>query len=610
MHTPLPSQTAPFLARPALPWISWKFSLIFAAAVLALVATAALQMKSATTSSDISFRVVDASGAPVPNAIITMGTLQQSTDERGEARIPASIGNQSLSVAGDGYASLSGWIDAKDGSQRKITLQKSSSAAISGAEPAKVSEPNGSAPLNQHSTSQVSSPAVSPAPITTPATAAASTDQSLISGKILDPSNSPIQGARVVSGGKWVVTGKDGIYQLNRADVDPQAPLQVFASGYRDQTVPVPNAGTARDVTLELFAIKGIYYNPNISNTQADLDRLIKLIDTTELNAIVIDVKEEIVFDNTAVKLFNDSGTVNPILDLPTLLKTLQDHHIYTIARQVIFKDGLVAEKNPELAVKSTKTGKAWRDMNDVAWVNPTNQQLWKANAEMAVELAKLGFDEIQYDYVRFPTDGDLSTMDFGVAYNQANREAAIGGFLKMSHEMLIPTGAKLSADIFGYTMLVDDDLGIGQNISQVYKDVDFVSPMVYPSHYGESALGYSPPNDYPFEIIEISMAQAKKRMDGHTLPIRPWLQDFSFPGMTPYGEKEVRAQIDATEQGGGSGWLLWDPNNTYTAAALDPESASTSDDSPEVALNALPVAFRNDASRNRAQARKRTIAA
>lgn len=594
MHMPLRSSASPLGSQSALPWISWKYSLIFAAAILALVATLVIESVTATSSPEIDFLVVDASGGPIANATITLGGHVKATDSDGKVSIPVQKGQQALAIESNGFAALSGTIDSKDGSHREVTMQKELPAGAIATQ----------APLPAAPPSFAQNVATPEATISTTATAAVGrTSGELISGKVLDPAGAPIQGARAVSGAKWAFTGKDGIYQLNRAEVDAAAPLRFFAPGYRDREVPVPAAGGALDVTLDLFAVKGIYYNPNISNTQADVDRLIDLIDTTELNAIVIDVKEEIVFYDTRVQLFQDSGTVNPVLDLPALLKTLQDHDIYTIARQVVFKDGLVAEKNPELAVTSTTTGKAWRDMNDVAWVNPTNKLLWQANADMAVELGKLGFDEIQYDYVRFPTDGDLETMDFGVEYNQANREAAIGGFLKMSHEMLIPTGAKLSADIFGYTMLVDDDLGIGQNIAQLYKDVDFVSPMVYPSHYGESALGYSPPNDYPFEIIDISMGEAKKRMGGLTLPIRPWLQDFSFPNMTPYGEKEVRAQIDATEQGGGSGWLLWDPNNKYTAAALDPESSTTTaattsakkDKSPSAAVDSAPVAYRND---------------
>ena len=604
MDMPL-RQPSSLRSHPALPWISWKYSLIFAVAVIALIATVIAKAVAGSPSPEIAFRVIDSTGAPVANAAITLGDLQRTTDSNGEVSIPTTDGRQALSITSEGHAALAGTIDPNHGSKREITLQSEVSAAVVAPEtpPAQESAVV-AAIMNQQAT-----PAGSATAVATPENSSTvSLDADLISGKILDAANAPIQGARVASGGKWVITGKDGIFQLNRADVDPASPLRVFASGYLDQDLPVPAAGTALDVNLELFQVKGIYYNPNISNTQADVDRLVNLIDTTELNAIVIDVKEEIVYYNTKVQLFNDSGTVNPVLDLPTLLKTLKDHNIYTIARLVVFKDGLVAEKNPDLAVKSTETGTAWHDMNDVAWVNPTNESLWKANAGMAVELAHLGFDEIQYDYVRFPTDGDLTTMDFGVDYNQKNREEAINGFLEMSHAMLIPTGAKLSADIFGYTMLVDDDLGIGQNISELYKHVDFVSPMVYPSHYGESALGYSPPNDYPFEIIEISMAQAKKRMNGNTLAIRPWLQDFSFPKMTPYGAKEVRAQIDATEQGGGSGWLLWNPDNKYTVDALHPDAGNTS--KSDAAFKPVPVAFRNESTAGQQRARLRSAVA
>jgi len=326
---------------------------------------------------------------------------------------------------------------------------------------------------------------------------------------------------------------------------------------------------------MEERPIKALYMNPNISTTDEDVNRLIEIIDTTEANAIVIDIKEELIFYDSQVKFFQDAGTVRPIIDLPALLKKFQDRDIYTIARQVVFKDSLVAENRPDLAVLNSQTGDLWRDMNGVSWVNPMVHELWEANSDLAVEAAELGFDEIQYDYVRFPTDGDLSTTDFGIENTQENRENAILKLLKMTREKLLPTGAKLSADVFGYTLLVDDDLGIGQNFVKVAEYVDYLSPMVYPSHFPNGSIAVDGhPNDFPYETIEISMRAGKKKLGGDASQIRPWLQDFSFFDLMPYGDDEVRAQIDAAEDVGTSGWLLWDPNNEYHPGALDPEES------------------------------------
>jgi hypothetical protein len=276
------------------------------------------------------------------------------------------------------------------------------------------------------------------------------------------------------------------------------------------------------------------------------------------------------------VQLFRDAGTVVPIIDVPALLKKMQANHIYTIARLVVFKDGLVAEKFPYLGVHDNQTGALWRDQNGVAWVNPMMHDLWSVNLDLAYEAATLGFDEIQYDYVRFPTDGDMTRVDYGLEDTQEVRERSISKFLQMSHERLIPTGVKLSADVFGYTTIVDDDLGIGQNFAMLGQYVDYLSPMLYPSHWPNGSLALpGHPNDYPYETIEISMSSAVKKLDGNALKIRPWLQDFSFPGLNAYGDAEVRAQIDAAEATGASGWLLWDPNNVYHPGALKPEDGS-----------------------------------
>ncbi|HWV34298.1 MAG TPA: putative glycoside hydrolase [Thermomicrobiales bacterium] len=593
MHMPLRSSAPSAYSRrpsPPLPWITWKFSLIFVVAIVAILVTVIYNAVAGSSDPAIQFRVVDASGAPVSGATITLENAQATTDNNGLAKLSVSDGEHQLSVESPGFVSASGTIDRSDGTKREITLQ--------------AEQPEPPAATDANPAAVVAEPTAPDATAEVTATPPATSAGAAISGKILDPSGEPIQGARVVSGNVWDITGKDGIYELARDQIDASKPLTFVAPGYKDQQQPVPSGSEPLEIKLDYFSVKGIYFSTALSNTPEDIDRLINLINTTELNAIVIDVKEELVFYDSQVSFFRDAGTVQPSLDLPNFLQTLRDNNIYTIARQVVFKDSLVAEARPDLAVKNEQTGEPWRDMNDVSWVNPTNEILWQANVDMAVELAQLGFDEIQYDYVRFPTDGDLSTMDFGVEYNQANREAAIEGFLKLSHEALIPTGAKLSADVFGYTMLVDDDLGIGQNFASLVDYVDYLSPMVYPSHYGDSAIGYAPPNDYPYELISDSMVRARGMLGGNARPIRPWLQDFDFPGMTPYGPKEVRAQIDAVEENGGSGWLLWDPNNVYTAEALNPESGNASQDGENAAL----AAIREERAAGRVSSRRRAV--
>jgi hypothetical protein len=224
------------------------------------------------------------------------------------------------------------------------------------------------------------------------------------------------------------------------------------------------------------------------------------------------------------------------------------------------------------LAIKDEVTGQPWRDYNEAAWVNPANRELWDANIALAIEAAELGFDEIQYDYIRFPSDGDLSTADFGFDYgDEEERVKIITDFVKMSHEAIAPTGAAFGIDVFGIIAIYPDDQGIGQRLADLAPYVDYMCPMVYPSHFDPTSIDVGgEPNDFPYETIELSMELAKDKMPGMEGKLRPWLQDFSLGGMSDYGPEEVRAQIDASEETGASGWMIWDPSNEYTVEAFN----------------------------------------
>ena len=406
----------------------------------------------------------------------------------------------------------------------------------------------------------------------------------------------PIQGAIVTDGVTMAVTGADGLFEL---DANGES-LTVMASGYHMWEGKTDAEPGRLSISLELQPVRALYFNPNMSGNEEDIQRFIDMISSTAANAVVIDIKEEIIYYDSQVELFVEAGTVRPVMDMRELVARFEAEGIYTIARLVVFKDGLVAQHDPSLAVLNNQTGDLWRDDNGVAWVNPMVHALWDANIELAVEAAGFGFDEIQYDYVRFPTDGDFSTMDFGLDNTQENREKAINGFLSRSQERLAPLGVRTSADVFGFTVIVDDDLGIGQNFPLVAQHVDYISPMIYPSHWPNGSLAVDGhPNDFPYESTAISMRRAGEKLDGDMLRVRPWLQDFSFPGLTPYGDAEVRAQIEAAEEYGVSGWMLWDPNNNYHPGGFADDSTPIA--SPTSATPpASPVASPSPASRRR----------
>ena len=327
---------------------------------------------------------------------------------------------------------------------------------------------------------------------------------------------------------------------------------------------------TATYAAPDEFAAKAVYLNPTMDDGY-DLDRLLDLIDRTELNALVIDVKEQGVYVDTAVDLFREAGTVVPYYDVVAVLDALHAHDVYAIARQVVFKDTPLAEARPDLAVADTASGGPWHDMNGVAWVNPFNEEVWAANIDLAVELVGRGFDEIQFDYVRFPTDGDLEAMDFGREVTESVQVDTIAGFLGEARANLAPGGAKVAADVFGFTLILDD-IGIGQNVRRLAEVIDYVCPMVYPSHFPDGSIDIAgQPNDFPYETIAISLGAGQEKVAGLRGKIRPWLQDFTMPGMSEYGPAEVRAQIDAAEAIGAAGWMVWNAASVYDADAFAP---------------------------------------
>lgn len=318
--------------------------------------------------------------------------------------------------------------------------------------------------------------------------------------------------------------------------------------------------------------VKGVYLTAWNAANPGFLAGILNLIDRTELNAVVVDVKD----DSGRVTIATDeatavaAGAVRPFLTDPQAFTAdLHERGIYAIARIVAFKDPIVAPANPDWAVHSAGGG-IWRDWNGVAWLNPYNREAWDYVIRIARAAAEAGFDEIQFDYVRFPTDGDLSATRYPGADGRAYQQV-VADFLAHAREELAPYGVLVSADVFGLVTSVRDDMGIGQRLEEIAGATDYVSPMLYPSHYERGNLGLPNPDAMPYETIYRSLVDARDRilaagLDTRTA-VRPWLQDFSM-GHT-YGADEVRAQIQATYDAGYTSWMLWNAANQYTEAAL-----------------------------------------
>ncbi|HWI52671.1 MAG TPA: putative glycoside hydrolase, partial [Symbiobacteriaceae bacterium] len=351
----------------------------------------------------------------------------------------------------------------------------------------------------------------------------------------------------------------------------PPEPPALYQLGQPFVSLEQVKAGWAQAEQQVLPArvpVKGIYLTSYVA-THADMfDPLMALVERTELNAMVVNVKDDwgnvtFNFDHAIAK---GAGAVHADFDdLKAFTAQLRAKNVYSIARIVTFKDANVPKFRPELAVHSTQGG-IWRDYNSVSWLNPYNRQAWEYVVDIGRAAALAGFNEIQFDYVRFPTDGNMSTLSYP-GKDDRRREQVIGDFLAFARKELHPYGVWVSADAFGLITSLSDDLGIGHHLEEVSAGVDYLSPMVYPSHYIPGNLGLTNPNAMPYETVYRSMMDAKGRWEKAGLTgkvsMRPWLQDFSWG--YPYGPAEVRAQIQATYDAGYNEWILWNAANVYT---------------------------------------------
>ncbi len=400
----------------------------------------------------------------------------------------------------------------------------------------------------------------------------------VITGVARDPRGQPIPGVTVAVGGVTAQTDANGAYRLEGADEG--APLIVKGVGYLPQTIPL-GANLTQDVTLQPFVAKGLYMEAPAAADPAQLDHVMNLIATKDLNALVVDLKDNngVVYYDSKVPLAREIGAVQPVLNVPQLLQTLHAKNIYAIARIVVMEDPIAATTRPDLAIKDGRTGKVWRTTAGQPWVNPTNPQVWQYVSDLALEAANLGFDEVQFDYVRFPSDGNLSVAEYGPAFTGGERERrdAITGFLKTARAKLAPTRALMGADIFGITAWLKGDNGIGQQFEDLAALVDVICPMDYPSHYSRGFNGWDIPNNYPYEVIKQGLIERERRVPGVAKKTRPWLQAFDYGPGIDYGTAQIYAQIQACNEMQSSGYLLWNIASAYDPAWLPPKPTPAS---------------------------------
>lgn len=392
----------------------------------------------------------------------------------------------------------------------------------------------------------------------------------VLTGVVKDAQGNAIAGALVAVGDSYTHTNADGSYRLE--DVAQSGTAYFKAAGFAEVDKPL-TPELRLDASLAPISVKALYATALTASDPKLRDPLIDTIDKTELNAMVVDLKDSTghVFYNSQVPLANEIKATDPLLDPAALVTQLHQHQIYAIARIVIFEDPILAEARPDWAIHDLATDGLWRTWNGLAWVNAHRSEVWDYNIAIAKEAASFGFDEIQLDYIRFPTDGDLSTAEYGVPHNDETRPQAIASFLQEMYAAIAPTHAYLAADVFGLTVWETGDGQIGQNLETMVKYLDYICPMIYPSHFAGGSMGFDIPNDHPYEVILWSLQNGEERIPEQQAKLRPWLQDFSLGEGMAYGPHEVKRQVDATHDAGLSSWMLWNAANVYQTTELAP---------------------------------------
>jgi hypothetical protein len=547
--------------------VTWWYSALLVVPVVLIVADWAFGFSpvddnpsSAQTIGAVTFRITDAANSQaIAGAEVRADAAAATSDEQGVASLELPAGAVIVTVSRDGYEPVYGRADGSVASEQTVALR----ALAANAAQEDLAQDDGGTVSDSGEAAEEEPDA--PAPTATAADVAAVPGE--LTGLITTEDGDPIRGAMVRVGRETAKTKRDGTFRLS--EVPDEGEVVVSASGYADKKLVQPAEGTI-EVALVRQQIEAVYLTgPNAANPDI-VEGLIRIADETEINAIVVDIKENYVWYDTGVRFFHDAEAVDPKFDPRELVARLHEHGIYAIARTVIFNDPIVAENRQDLAV-ADEDGGVWRGAGGGAWVNPFNQDLWQPNIDLALEAAEMGFDEVQYDYIRFPSDGDLTTADFGPDYSEEGRVGAIVEFLQMSKDQLEPTGAKLAVDIFGIVAIYGDDQGIGQRLADIAPVVDYICPMIYPSHFDPTSIDVGgDPNDFPYETIELSLALAKEKMPGLELKLRPWLQDFDLG--REYSAEDVRVQIQASDEADTSGWMLWNAANEFTEEALEGE--------------------------------------
>lgn len=462
--------------------------------------------------------VVDNSGDPIPGAAVEAEGLQLETDEQGQAGLEWEGDDFSVQVKAPGY--FPSGLAVKEFQEEPLQLQLR--------------------------------------PV-------------LLRGAVLDSSGYGLAGASVTLNDHRVSTDDNGRFEVVGAT---QGILTAARPGWHDAQLDWDGESLVTELVMQPRIIRALHIAADIPGDAARWGEMLDVAATTVVNSFVVDVKAESgrIFYNSGVELARTVGAVTPRFDLERVVADMDAADLYKIARIVTFQDPIAARAAPDLAVHNTATGGPFNKRGQF-FLDPTDPQARAYALGLAEEVCGAGFEEIQFDYVRYP-DGYPSTAVFDGGSSEEVRVEAISSFLSEAGDILHPLGCAVAADIFGFITSVNNDGGIGQEFNRLSSTADVLSPMVYPSHYSTGWFGYDDPNSHPGPVVGSALDDGMVRLSGPAI-VRPWLQDFY------YNPSQVRAQIDAAESRS-MGWMLWNAFSRFQWAALDSAPEEEPEPAPE----------------------------
>ncbi|GBE25651.1 hypothetical protein BMS3Bbin02_01939 [bacterium BMS3Bbin02] len=384
----------------------------------------------------------------------------------------------------------------------------------------------------------------------------------ILEGTITTPDGKPLSSAIVSLGSVVDETDSTGRYRLERVTAGE---LRINRPAWESITTRWNGDDPRIDVTMSPLMIKALRVNAEKTASPAAWKNILALAARSEVNALVLDTRNEdgIIFHKTNVELANEIGAVRDFYDVERALADMDAAGLYKITRIVTFQDNPLAKARPDLAVIDNTTGQPWKNNKGLRWLDPTNRDSWKLALDLAEEACELGFDEIQFDYVRFPSDGNIKTLSFKEPYTEEVRVATITAFLQEAHDLLNPLGCAVAADIFAITLESGWDEGIGQSPAELSNVIDVLSPMIYTYTYGPGWKGFDNPNNYPVEIVSAALDAGIPKLEGTSI-YRPWIQTWQLNAGEIVAVQNVAEKRDL-------GWMIWSANSIYDDSFLLP---------------------------------------